>query len=134
MRTSLCAVLFLLSLHGAVPPAQRFGGIWVATFKGVDICTLEIKDDGEKIEGASKDCKVSVDQNGDLIEGEKPDGSGEPEPFLSPKVDGTVLRYQQDEDGTPMKFELHLMGEGKADLHFIGAPITIKPIKFERRP
>lgn len=133
MRTTLSAVLFLLSLHGAVPAAQRFGGTWVAKFKGVDICTLEIKEDGEKIEGSSKDCKVSVDQNGDLIEGEAPDGSGSPEPFLNPKAEGDVLRYQQDEDGTPMKFEFHLTGDGKAELHFIGAPVTIKPIRFERR-
>jgi hypothetical protein len=118
----------------ATPAANRFAGVWVATFKGTVICTLEIEEKDDQISGVSKACKISVDQNGDIIEGEAPDGSEHPEPFLNAKVDGAVLKYEEDDDGKPLKFELKLTAEGKAELRIVDAPITIKPIRFERKP
>ena len=75
-----------------------------------------------------------MDQQGNLIEAGVPEGEPMPQPFVNPKVDGSTLTYELlEDDGERMKFEFKLMAEGKAELHFIGAPIAIKPIRFERR-
>jgi hypothetical protein len=121
-------------MAGLSQAGTRFGGVWEASFKGTVICTIEIEDKGDTVEGVSKSCKVSVDQNGDLLETEAPDGSEPPQPFVKPKVDGSSIRYELEEnDGSRMKFEFRLTGEGKAELRFVDAPIAIKPIRFERR-
>ena len=130
---SFCAIACLVAgIVNAAPPV-RFSGRWVAAFKGTDICIIEIEESDGKVSGESKACKISVDQNGDLLEGESPDPSQAPEPFLSPKVDGASLRYEQADGADRMKFEFRVTGEGKAELRFVGAPIAIKPIRFERR-
>ena len=132
MRIVSLAFLLACAIIASAAPG-RFGGLWVATFKGA-ICTLEIEDSGDKIAGVSKSCKISVDQNGELIEADAPDGSGAPQPFIKPKTDGAVLSYElEEDDGERMKFEFRTTGEGKAELRFVDAPIAIKPIRFERR-
>jgi hypothetical protein len=135
-QITLIALLMAAAASSAVPAAaaNRFAGVWVAMFKGTVVCTLEIEEKDGQISGASKACKISVDQNGDLIDGEKPDGSETPEPFIGPKADGAILRYEQDDDGKPIKFELRLTGDDKAELRIVNAPITVKPIKFEHKP
>jgi hypothetical protein len=137
MRLIPISLIFLLAGAAGTASAapNRFDGVWVATFKGTAICTLEIKDDGNQIAGVSKACKVSVDQYGDLLEGEAPDGSEPPLPFVKPKADGGALRYELvEENGERMTFEFHIVGDGRGDLRFINAPVSIKPIRFDRKP
>ena len=132
MRLIYLAVL----LAGLSHAGNRFGGVWVANFKGTTICTLEIDDKDETLTGVSKSCRISVDQNGDLLEAEAPaPEESQPSHEFKPKVDGLSIRYElEDDDASSLKFEFRLTGEGKAELHFVNPPITIKPIRFERRP
>jgi hypothetical protein len=128
------AITFLILLTGLACGAEpRFGGTWVATFKGTPICTLEIEEKDDRISGVTRACNISVDQNGDLIEGATPDSSEPGEPFLHPRVDGSILKYEQDDDGKPIKFELKLTAEGKAELRIVDSPVVVKPIRFEKR-
>src|SRR3954451_4739611 len=130
----IALVLVFLGISIGAPDSGRFAGIWVAHFKGADICTIEINQNDSKIDGVTKSCKVSIDQNGELIDADAPDPSEPPRPFLKAQATGGVLTYEQeDNDGQPMKFEFRLSSEGKADLHILGAPIAIRPIRFERR-
>ena len=63
-----------------------------------------------------------------------PDGDQMPQPFVNPKVEGSTLTYELfEDDGERMKFEFRLTAERKAELRFVGAPIVIKPIRFDRR-
>ena len=126
--------VFLLACAVAAAAPGRFAGEWVATFKGTTICTLEIEEPGGKLAGVSKACKISVDQKGDLIDAAAPDGDQMPQPFVNPKVEGSTLTYELiEDDGERMKFEFRLTAERKAELRFVGAPIAIKPIRFDRR-
>lgn len=128
----LSLVLFLSATLTAQGP--RFSGKWLATFKGMTICTLEIEEPGGKIAGVSAACRISVDQNGDLIEAEAPDANQDPQPFLNPKVSGSILTYELiEDDGERMKFEFKLTGDGKAELRFVNVPVAIKSIRFERQ-
>ena len=88
------AVLVTAAVCSFAQSPSRFAGAWVAMLNGTAICTLEIEGDEAKPAGVSRACKISVDQNGELLEGEAPDGSGPVQPFLKPKVDGPVLRLR----------------------------------------
>ena len=132
MRFLFIAVVLASGMASAAD-AKRFGGTWTASFKGTVICTLEIEDAGDgKVTGVTKGCNVSVDQNGDLIEAPAHEGPDNPQPFLNTKVDGDLLRFEEEDGSDVLKFELRLTGKGTADLRILDAPITIKPIHFER--
>lgn len=119
---AIFVTLLLAGVASAAAARGRFAGHWVATFKGTDICILEIEESGDKVTGYTKFCKISVDQNGDLVEAEAPDGTEPDEPF-----------FNQQDDAERMKFELKLTAEGKAELRIVDTPVAIKPIRFERR-
>src|SRR5260370_22078198 len=133
-------IFMLIAALGCLPltaqsskEQQRFAGTWEAKFKGAVICTIKL-DAGEKISGAMHQCRVHVDDDGDLVESE-PSESDEPAPLLNPKVQDDTLSFEtKDEPDEPtMKFEMKLTGEGRAELRFIDAPVPIKPIHFEKR-
>jgi hypothetical protein len=49
------------------------------------------------------------------------------------KVSGNILTFEEKDGDDVMKFELRLVGEGKAELRFPDAPVRINPIPFVRK-
>ena len=109
-----CILVLALIATLANAAQTRFAGEWLATHNGTTICTIDIVEDGGKISGESKSCRVSVDQNGDLIDAGAPDGSEPSQPFINPKIVGETLAYQlQEDNGDRMKFQFKLTGTEK---------------------
>jgi len=109
---------------------KKFAGTWEAKFKDKVICTIRVKA-GEPISGEMADCNISVDGNGDLQEPESTEHD-KPEPMVNPKLQGDVLTFESKDDNDVLKFEMKLVGDGKAELRILEAPMPVKPIRFER--
>jgi len=130
-------VVALLTLLAGLPLAaqdaeaqKKFAGTWEAKFKDKVICTIRVKA-GEQVSGEMADCNISVDGNGDLQESESTQHDT-PEPMLNPRVQGDTLSFESKDDNDVVKFEMKLIGEGKAELKILDPPVAVKPIPFKR--
>lgn len=120
-------------------PAQEskarteFVGTWEAKWNGQVICTIRLAR-GEPLSGETEACNIRVDDNGDLQAPESSaEHSSEPEPILNVRLHGETLTFEEKDGDDVMKFELRLVGEGKAELTIPNAPVRIKPIQFGRK-
>ncbi len=136
MRKLRILVLLLplacLALAQDAAMQKRFAGTWEARFKDKVICTINLEV-GDPLSGNMHACNVNVNADGDLIE---PEGSDDKtDPILDPKLQGDTLSYSvKDEDGgEPLRFQLKLTGERRAELTFLNAPVKMKPILFEKK-
>jgi hypothetical protein len=112
--------------------AKKFIGEWQAKFRDKVICTIRLQS-GDPISGQSENCRINVDANGDLQE---PDSDGQPDsasPILNPKLNGPRLSFEEKEGDDVIKFEFTLVGDGKAELRILDAPVGVKPIPFVRQ-
>jgi hypothetical protein len=132
-------VLVLLPLLACLPlgaqdaeAQKKFAGTWDAKFKDKVICTIRVKV-GEQISGEMADCSISIDGNGDLQEPESTDHADKSDPMLNPKLQGDTLSFENKDGDDVLKFEMKLVGEGKAELRIVEAPMPVKPIRFERK-
>jgi hypothetical protein len=112
----------------------RFAGTWEAKFKGTVICTIALET-AEKITGTASGCNISVDDEGNLVESEAAQEPAEPEPILNAKVDSDTLSFEIRDEGDehPIRMQIELKGEGRAELRIIDAPVKIKPIALTKR-
>ena len=77
---------------------------------------------------------VHVDANGDLQEPESTEHSDKPpSPLLNAKLQGDTLTFEQKDDDDVLKFEMKLIGDVRAELRILDAPVPIKPIHFDRK-
>ena len=134
----LCLIALLTMLPLACPAAaqnsdQRFSGKWEAKFNNEVICTIELRTDGG-ISGSMEDCRIKIDNDGNLVEPDASDKPSRPTPISDVKLAGSVLSFacKDEGDAEPTRFELHLIKEGAADLQVTNAPVKIKPIHFVR--
>src|SRR5713101_7674379 len=112
---------------------KKFAGTWEAKLKDKVICTLRLKV-GEQISGETEACSINVDANGDLRERDSTEPSdNSPSPILNAKLQGDALLFDQQDGDEVLKFEMKLIGEGRAGLRILNAPVPIKPIQFERK-
>ncbi len=112
--------------------AKKFVGEWQAKLNDKVICTIRLRA-GDPISGQSENCRISIDENGDV---RAPESNGEPDavsPILNPKLDGSILRFEEQDGDDMLKLELTLTGDGKAELRIPDAPVRVKPIPFTRR-
>jgi len=129
-----CPLLSSLPLAAQDAEAQRkFAGTWEAKLKDKVICTLRLKA-GEQISGETEACSINVDANGDLQERDATEPSdNSPSPILNAKLQGDALIFEEKNGDEVLKFELKLIGEGRAELRILDAPVPIKPIRFDRK-
>jgi len=136
MRLFMIALLPLLTclpLAAQDTDAQKFAGTWEAKLKDKVICTLRLKA-GEQISGETEACSINIDANGDLQERDSTEPSDtSPEPILNAKLQGEALLFEEKDGDEVLKFELKLIGDGRAELRILDAPVLIKPIHFERK-
>jgi len=137
MRLFTIALLPLLSsLPLAAQDAEaqkKFTGTWEAKLKDKVICTLKLRA-GEQISGETEACSINVDANGDLRERDSTEPSdNSPAPILNAKLQGDTLLFEEQDGDDVLKFEMKLLGDGRAELRILDAPVQIKPIQFERK-
>jgi hypothetical protein len=133
MRPVLIALLTCLSLAGQdAGTPKKFAGTWEAKWKDRVVCTIMLKA-GAEISGETVACSIHVDANGDLDEPESSSSDGTPAPILNAKVQGDTLTFEEHEGDDVIKFEMKLVGDGRAELKILDAPITMKPIHFDRK-
>jgi hypothetical protein len=133
MRPFIIALLASLSLAGQDAEAQKkFAGTWEAKVKDQVVCTITLKA-GAQISGETVACNLHVDAKGDLQEPESTTSDGTPAPILNAKLQGDTLTFQEKEDDEVIKFEMKLLGDGRAELKILDAPVLIKPIRFDRK-
>jgi hypothetical protein len=120
----------LLAQHAEAQ--RKFAGTWEAKWKDKVICTLRLKA-GEQISGEMEACNINADANGDLQEPESTDHSDPPSPILNAKLEGDTLRFETKDDDDVLKFEMKLLGDGRAELRILDSPVLIKPIHFDRK-
>jgi hypothetical protein len=137
MRLIMIALLPLLAfLPLAAQDAEaqkKFAGTWEAKWKDKVICTIRLQA-GERISGATEACTINVDANGDLREPEPRESSdNSPEPILNAKRHGDTLTFEEKNDDEVLKFAMKLIGDGRAELRILDAPVPIKPIRFDRK-
>jgi hypothetical protein len=120
-------------LAGQAADAQKkFAGTWEAKFKDKVICTIRLKA-GEQISGETDDCTINVDANGDLQEPESSEHPDGPSAVLNAKVSGDTLTFENKDGDDVLKFEMKLVGDGKAELRILDSPVPLKPIRFTRK-
>jgi hypothetical protein len=130
---ALLPVLACLSLQGQDAEAQKkFAGTWEAKWKDRVVCTITLKA-GAQISGEMVACGIHVDANGDLDEPESSGPGGTPSPISNVKLEGDTLAFQEADGGDVVKFEMKLVGDGRAELKVLDAPVLIKPIRFDRK-
>ena len=137
MRLFMIALLPLLtSLPLAAQDAEaqkKFAGTWEAKLKDKVICTLKLKA-GEQFSGETEACSINVDANGDLRERDSIEPSdNSPAPIQNAKLRGDTLIFEERNGDEVLKFEMKLIGEGRAELRILDAPVPIKPIRFDRK-
>ena len=136
MAKLITALLALAGLSAAAEQTDvrnKFVGTWEAKWKDKVICTIRLRS-GDPISGETQACTIRADDNGDLLEPETTGPSaGSPAPILNPKLNGEALTFEERDDSEVVKFEMRLVGEGKAELRFLNAPVRINPIAFTRK-
>ncbi len=131
---ALLPLLTCLPLAAQDADAQKkFAGTWEAKLKNKVICTLKLKA-GEQISGETEACSINVDANGDLQERDSIEPSdNSPAPIQNAKLRGDTLIFEERNGDEVLKFEMKLIGEGRAELRILDAPVPIKPIHFDRK-
>jgi hypothetical protein len=130
---ALLPLLTSLSLVAQDAAAQKkFAGTWEAKWKDKVICTLSLKA-GAHISGEMETCNINADANGDLQEPEATDHSDPPSPILNTKLEGDTLTFEMKDDEDVLKFEMKLLGDGRAEVRILDSPVPIKPIHFDRK-
>ena len=133
MMIALLPLLTSASLVAEDAEAQkRFAGTWEAKWKDKVICTLRLRA-GEHISGEMEACNINADANGDLQEPESTGHADPPSPILNAKLEGDTLRFEMKDDDDVLKFEMKLLGDGRAELRILNSPVPIKPIHFDRK-
>jgi hypothetical protein len=123
-----CTALFFLPLTAQ---DKKFTGTWEARFEGRVFLTVKVLPDA-KITGTVSTGSITVDHQGTLVKGE-PAEVEHPAEILKPRADGDTLSFQiVDSDDPPMKLELHITGDGRAELRFIDSPAPFKPLPLTR--
>ncbi len=129
----MIVLLTCLALAGQDAAAQKkFAGTWEAKWKDKVVCTITLKA-GAQISGETFACSIHVDANGDLDEPESTGTDGTPAPIINAKLHGDTLTFQEKEEGEVIQFEMKLVGDGRAELKILDAPVLIKPIRFDRK-
>jgi hypothetical protein len=130
---ALLLLLSCLPLAAQDAAAQKkFAGSWEAKFKDKVICTIRLKA-GEQISGETDACNINVDGNGDLQEPDPTNNPDEPSPILNPKLNGDTLTFELKDGDDVLKFEMKLVGDGRAELRILDSPIPVKPIHLTRK-
>jgi hypothetical protein len=135
MRPFTLALLSLfaaLSLVGQDQAQKKFAGSWEAKWRDKVVCTINLKA-GVQISGETVACSIHVDANGELQEPQSGGSDRTPAPVLNAKLQGDTLAFEEKDGDDIMKFEMKLVGDGRAELKILDAPVLIKPIHLDRK-
>ena len=123
-----------MSLQEASAPAQtaqRFAGIWHWMFHERSFATMILVQNGSGITGTVTGSKIALDDAGELSKADPSDSSA-PAPITKTKMEGNALHVTVTDDNQPFEFLVTLKDATHAEIHPIGAPPNMKPIRAEK--
>jgi hypothetical protein len=53
--------------------------------------------------------------------------------MLNPALHGETLTFEQQDGNDVIKFEMKIVGDRRAELKILNAPVSVKPILFARK-
>ena len=138
---ALCLALVIPALLVGQPAKGPIAGSWTATFEGKTFIRLELKTVNGAISGGLRLGSVQVDPQGNVKRVEV--APLDLRHIYGVTRDGAILKFFMKEGNDPDQFELRLLENGDADLHFLftdadrkefaaeGVPIP-KPIRLTK--
>jgi hypothetical protein len=125
-------LLFFAAGLSAGQDQPSFAGVWEGRFGDRVFCVLTVREEGG-IEGTLSPGTIELNDDGDLIDA-KPSESGKPYPIERTRVEGRRLLFEaKDGDDDVLRFELRLLGDGKAELRVVGLPMKPIAMRASRR-
>jgi hypothetical protein len=107
---------------------QAFAGTWHWMFNGRSFATMILVPQGSSFAGTATESKIAVDSNGDLSRADPSDDSA-PLAIKKTTMQGDALRVTIA-DG--FEFLVVLKDQTHAEIHPLGAPVSMKPIPAEK--
>jgi hypothetical protein len=115
MRSLFVAVV-ITALSASQPASGRFDGSWTATFEGQTFVKLEIKTVNGAIEGRISLGNIEVDPKG-LVKKAAPAPAAS-RPIFGATLKGSTLSFFSKDVNDTDQFELRLLENAEAELHF----------------
>ena len=108
--------------------AKTFAGTWHWMFQRKSFATMTLAQNGPDITGTVTQTKIALDKNGDLSKAD-PSDNGASSEILTAKLEGKAL-HVTTKDG--FEFIVTLRDLTHAEIHPVGAPPNMKPIRVEK--
>jgi beta-lactamase regulating signal transducer with metallopeptidase domain len=129
--TVLARAVSLQEASASTNTAQMFAGTWHWMFQGQSFATMILVQNGSGITGTVTPSRIALDDDGELSRAD-PSEDSTPSPISKTKLEGNALRVTVGEGNQPFEFLVTLKDATHAEIHPLGAPPNMKPIRAER--
>jgi beta-lactamase regulating signal transducer with metallopeptidase domain len=129
--TVLARAVSLQEASASNNTAQMFAGTWHWMFQGQNFATMILVQNGSGITGTVTPSRIALDDDGELSRAD-PSEDSTPSPISKTKLEGNALRVTVGEGNQPFEFLVTLKDATHAEIHPLGAPPNMKPIRAER--
>jgi beta-lactamase regulating signal transducer with metallopeptidase domain len=129
--TVLARAVSLQEASASTNTVKTFAGTWHWMFRGQSFSTMILVQNGSGITGTVTPSRIALDNDGELSRADPSDDSA-PSPISKTKLEGNGLRVTVGDGNQPFEFIVTLKDATHAEIHPIGAPPNMKPIRAER--
>jgi beta-lactamase regulating signal transducer with metallopeptidase domain len=129
--TVLARAVSLQEASASTNTVKTFAGTWHWMFRGQSFATMILVQNGSGITGTVTPSRIALDNDGELSRADPSDDSA-PSPISKTKLEGNGLRVTVGDGNQPFEFIVTLKDATHAEIHPIGAPPNMKPIRAER--
>ena len=113
--------------------ATRFAGTWHWIFNGNSFSTMILNWNGSTMTGSVTESKIALNDEGGLSRAD-PSDDGAVALIRRAWFDGSALHITVTDGPNPLEFIVTLKDDTHADIHPVGAPPKMKPIRAEKIP
>jgi hypothetical protein len=128
--TVLPRAVSLQEASASTNTAQKFAGTWHWMFHGQSFSTMILVQNSSGITGTVTPSRIALDDDGELARAD-PSEDSTPSPISKTKLAGDALRVTVGDGNQPFEFIMTLKDATHAEIHPVGAPPTMKPIKAD---
>jgi beta-lactamase regulating signal transducer with metallopeptidase domain len=129
--TVLARAVSLQEVSASTNTAQKFAGTWHWMFQGQSFATMTLVQNGSGITGTVTPSRIALGDDGELSRADPSDDSA-PSPISKTKLEGSALHVTVGDGKQPIEFIVTLKDATHAEIHPVGAPPNMKPIRAER--
>ena len=128
--TVLARAVSLQEASVSTNTAQTFAGTWHWMFQGRSFSTMILVQNGSGITGTVTGSHIALDNDGNLSKADPLDD--DTPASIRTKMEGNALRVSLGDENHPFEFLVTLKDATHAEIHPIGAPTIMKPIRAVR--